>query len=56
MEKNWIPKEDLGKVNYHWEIDKVDLSKGEWLILARTNLFLEKNSLLLRSKWFLLST
>ena len=42
VEKNWIPKEDLGKVNYYWEIDKVDLSKGEWLILARTNLFLEK--------------
>jgi|TARA_R110002020_G_scaffold9455_1_gene37141 DNA helicase-2/ATP-dependent DNA helicase PcrA len=41
VEKNWIPKEELGKVNYHWEIDKVDLSKGEWLILARTNLILE---------------
>ena len=42
VEKNWIPKEELGQVNYHWEIDRVDLSKGEWLILARTNLILEK--------------
>ena len=42
VEKNWIPKKDLGQVNYHWEIDRVDLSKGEWLILARTNLILEK--------------
>ena len=42
VQKNWIPKEDLGDVEYHWELDKVDLSKGEWLILARTNLFLEK--------------
>jgi DNA helicase-2/ATP-dependent DNA helicase PcrA len=42
VEKNWIPKEELGQVNYHWEIDRVNLSKGEWLILARTNLILEK--------------
>ena len=42
VEKNWVPKEDLGEVKYHWEIDRVDLSQGEWLILARTNLFLEK--------------
>ena len=42
VQKNWIPKEDLGDVEYHWELDKVNLSKGEWLILARTNLFLEK--------------
>jgi len=42
VQKNWIPKEDLGDVKYHWELEKVKLSKGEWLILARTNLFLEK--------------
>ena len=42
VEKNWIPKEQLGQVNYHWEIDRVNLSKGEWLILTRTNLILEK--------------
>ena len=42
VQKNWIPKEDLGDVEYHWELDKVDLSKGEWLILARTNYMLEE--------------
>ena len=42
VEKNWIPKEDLGDVQYHWELDKVNLLKGEWLILTRTNMFLEK--------------
>ena len=42
VEKNWIPKEDLGEVKKEWDIEKINLSKGEWLILTRTNLLTEK--------------
>jgi superfamily I DNA/RNA helicase len=37
QEKNWVPAERDGKVTWHRDILDVDLTTGEWLILARTN-------------------
>ena len=37
MQKNWKPSERDGKVVWHRDILDVDLTNGEWLILARTN-------------------
>ena len=41
-EKTWIPKEEEGTVTYHKSFEHVDISKGEWLILARNNYLLGK--------------
>lgn len=37
QQKIWQPTERRGKVTWHRDILDVDLSNGEWLILARTN-------------------
>ncbi len=37
QQKNWEPAEREGKVTWHRDILDVDLTTGEWLILARTN-------------------
>ena len=33
-----------GRVLYHYDMDDIDMSEGEWLILARTNFFANKVS------------
>jgi DNA helicase-2/ATP-dependent DNA helicase PcrA len=42
IEKVWEPQEELGKVKYHQNIESVDLSKGEWLLLGRDKFILNK--------------
>tara|TARA_R110000824_G_scaffold140160_7_gene305840 strand:- start:7991 stop:9487 length:1497 start_codon:yes stop_codon:yes gene_type:complete len=39
-EKVWEPKEEEGSVNYHTNFEHVDISKGDWLFLARNNYLL----------------
>jgi len=38
--KQWEPKKHQGSVSRHPDFDHVDMSKGEWLVLARTKFML----------------
>ncbi len=42
VSKEFIPRNFEGSVEYHYTVDDLDLSKGEWLLLAR-NLYLLKD-------------
>ena len=35
-EKNWQPKEEIGKISYIADLRHIDLSTGNWLLLGRT--------------------
>jgi len=37
MIKDWKPRDAEGKVFYNQSIENIDLSSGEWMIIARTN-------------------
>jgi superfamily I DNA/RNA helicase len=41
LRKEWEPKTHLGMLSYYHEFQDVDLSKGEWLVLARTKYMLK---------------
>ena len=41
-EKKWKPHKQKGSITWHRDILDVDLSSGEWLILARTNYIVNK--------------
>ena len=41
LRKEWEPKTHLGMLSYYHEFHDVDLSKGEWLVLARTKYMLK---------------
>ena len=38
--KSWSPREEQGSIQYYNDVEQVDLSKGEWLVLAATNYML----------------
>jgi superfamily I DNA/RNA helicase len=40
-DKIWQPKTSEGILRYHGDIHQVDMSSGEWLVLARTKYLLE---------------
>ena len=40
-EKEWYSKEDEGQLEYHTKFDYINMSKGEWLVLARTHYLLQ---------------
>ena len=35
--KSWLPRDADGKVFENYSLDNIDFSKGEWMIIARTN-------------------
>ena len=39
-EKVWEPKTEEGSVNYHTSFEHVDITRGDWLFLARNNYLL----------------
>ncbi len=41
-EAAWRPRKDEGAVNWHNDVDEVDLSKGTWLLLARNGYMLDQ--------------
>jgi DNA helicase-2/ATP-dependent DNA helicase PcrA len=41
LEKQWKPKEELGKVYENIILPEIDFSSGNWMILARTNKLLK---------------
>ena len=42
LTKKWLPREEEGEVHTNIYFDEIDFSKGEWLILTRTNKMLER--------------
>ena len=43
IDKTWQPKINEGSLQRHFDIDSVDMSSGEWLVLARTRHMLKRN-------------
>ena len=40
-EKEWSSRDDEGLLEYHTKFDYINMSKGEWLVLARTHYLLQ---------------
>jgi superfamily I DNA/RNA helicase len=53
QQKVWRPTEETGTVVWHRDILDVDLTTGEWLILARTNFIANKIATTLKEQGFL---
>jgi superfamily I DNA/RNA helicase len=53
QKKVWSPVQEAGHVVWHHDIMEVDLTRGEWLILARTNYIANKISTELKEQGYL---
>ena len=42
ISKEWEPREENGVIEYHQNIESVELSKGNWLLLGRDKFILDK--------------
>jgi len=42
IDKTWQPKTNEGSLHRHFDVDAVDMSSGEWLVLARTKHMLKE--------------
>jgi len=42
IDKTWHPKTSEGSLQRHFNVDNVDMSSGEWLVLARTKYMLKE--------------
>ena len=42
IDKTWHPKTNEGSLHRHFDVDSVDMSSGEWLVLARTKYMLRE--------------
>ena len=42
IDKSWQPRTAEGNLQRHFDVDSVDMSKGEWLVLARTKFMLKE--------------
>jgi len=42
IDKTWQPKTNEGSLHRHFDVDTVDMSSGEWLVLARTKYMLKE--------------
>jgi len=42
INKTWEPKTNEGSLQKHFNVDSVDMSSGEWLVLARTKYMLKE--------------
>tara|TARA_R110000751_G_scaffold1179_3_gene4589 strand:- start:1222 stop:2718 length:1497 start_codon:yes stop_codon:yes gene_type:complete len=53
IHKEWTPKKEKGLVRWEPSIELVNMEKGEWLVLARTNYLLEEVDEYCRNEgWF----
>tara|TARA_B100000029_G_C17575680_1_gene958089 strand:+ start:1150 stop:2640 length:1491 start_codon:yes stop_codon:yes gene_type:complete len=50
LHKKWAPKTEQGMLSYYNDFQTVDMSKGDWLVLARTRFMLEELENVLYSK------
>lgn len=42
IEKEYLPRPEEGRVEHHFSVEDVDMSEGNWLIMARNNYHLEE--------------
>tara|TARA_Y100000114_G_scaffold18591_1_gene14877 strand:- start:6 stop:719 length:714 start_codon:yes stop_codon:yes gene_type:complete len=42
LAKKWLPRDEEGEVHHNVQFEDIDFSKGEWLVLTRTNKMLER--------------
>ena len=42
IDKNWNPKIHEGSLNRYDEFEQIDMTSGEWLVLARTRYMLNE--------------
>ena len=42
IDKTWQPRTAQGSLHRHFDVDSVDMSKGDWLVLARTKFMLKE--------------
>ena len=50
LHKEWAPKSKSGQLSYYHEFQDVDMTKGEWFVLARTRFMLNELENVLYSK------
>ena len=50
LHKEWAPKSKSGQLSYHHEFQDIDMSRGEWFVLARTRHMLNELENVLYSK------
>ena len=56
LPKDYLPKNDLGVIEERFNINGIDMTTGDWLILARTNSLLKKIPAYLKRKGFFFQT
>ena len=56
LPKDYLPKNDLGNIYERFNINGIDMSTGDWLILARTNSLLKTLPAYLKRKGFFFQT
>ena len=54
--KDYLPKEAMGNIYERFNINGIDMSEGDWLILARTNSLLKKIPAYLKRKGYFFNT
>jgi len=53
IDKNWKPKVNQGSLHRHFDVESIDMSSGEWLILGRTKHMLKEiEDTLYRRGWY----
>ena len=56
LPKDYLPKNDLGVIEERFNINGINMTTGDWLILARTNSLLKKIPAYLKRKGFFFQT
>ena len=54
--KDYLPKKEKGEIYQQYKLSEIDLSKGDWLILTRTNPLLKPIPAFLKRKGFFFQT
>ena len=54
--KDYLPKKEKGEIYQRYKLSEIDLSKGDWLILTRTNPLLKPIPAFLKRKGFFFQT
>ena len=54
--KDYLPKDAMGNIYERFNINGIDMSEGDWLILARTNSLLKKIPAYLKRKGYFFNT
>ena len=52
LDKQYLPKPEIGNINQRFKLADIDISKGQWLILTRTKSLLKPISSYLKRKGY----